>query len=38
MKNEKLNELLRKYQATTLRSYNPDDPLKDELRNLKLVD
>ena len=38
MKNEKLNELLRKHQGTTLRSYTPDDPLKDELRNLKLVD
>ena len=38
MKNEKLNELLRKHQATTLRSYSTDDPLKDELRNLKLID
>ena len=37
MRNEKLNELLRKHQATTLRSYTPDDPLKDELKNLKLV-
>jgi hypothetical protein len=38
MNNEKLNELLKKHQAATLRSSSPDDPLKDELRKLKLVD
>ena len=34
---EKLNEILKKHQATTLRSYMADDPLKEEIKNINLV-